>query len=57
MKAADAELIKLTINQVIIKVKIKTDNTVPDGIAGLFTGISGIPYLNLPEWGKPEKYD
>ena len=57
LKVIDKEFIKLIVNQVIIRVKIKTDNTVPDGIAGLFTGISDVPFLNLPEWGKPEKYD
>ncbi len=56
LKVTDSEFIKLTVNQVVIKASIKTDDALPDGIAGLFIGVTGIPFLYLPEWGKAETY-
>jgi NADH-quinone oxidoreductase subunit G len=43
----------IIINQKVIKVNVKADNTVPDGVAGLSQLIRTIPLLELPAWGKP----
>lgn len=51
------ETFKLIVNQLIIKIKIIANDTLPDGIAGLSIISPGIPYINLPEYGKVEKYD
>ena len=42
----------LTINQVEINVKVNIDNTIPDGVAGLSCLTSGMPFFDLPSWGK-----
>jgi NADH-quinone oxidoreductase subunit G len=42
----------LTINQVVINVKVSTDNTLPDGVAGLSCLSGRVPYVELPTWGK-----
>lgn len=57
LQVIENEVFKLTVNQLIIKVKIKADDALPDGIAGLSIIFPGTPYLNLPEYGKVEKYD
>ena len=46
------EMNQLVVNKVNIDVVIKTDNSVPDGVAGLSSGIPGVAYLNLPRQGK-----
>lgn len=43
---------QLKVNKININVIIKTDNSVPDGVAGLSSGIPGVVYLNLPCPGK-----
>jgi NADH-quinone oxidoreductase subunit G len=35
-----------------IEVKLKIDNTLPSGIAGLSFGMPGMPFVDLPTWGK-----
>jgi hypothetical protein len=44
-------IVKCSINQEIINAKVKKDNNIPDGMAGLFI-LPGKPYLELPAWGK-----
>jgi NADH-quinone oxidoreductase subunit G len=46
------EMYQLQVNNNIINVIVKMDNSVPDGIAGISYGIHGVPYLNLPAPGR-----
>ncbi len=41
---------KITVNKININVEIKSDNTIPDGVAGLSLTAHTL-YLNLPGWG------
>jgi NADH-quinone oxidoreductase subunit G len=43
-------IINITVNKVNINVNIKTDNMIPDGIAGLSVTHQTL-HLNLPDWG------
>jgi NADH-quinone oxidoreductase subunit G len=52
MALAENEMHQLIVNEIIINVIIKTDNSVPAGVAGLSSGIPGVAYLNLPCPGK-----
>jgi NADH-quinone oxidoreductase subunit G len=46
------EIYQLQVNNNLIDVIVKTDNSVPDGVAGISYGIPGVPFLNLPALGK-----
>ncbi len=46
------EIYQLQVNNNLIDVIVKIDNSVPDGIAGISYGIPGVPFLNLPAPGK-----
>lgn len=55
LNMVDNEIFKLIINQVIINIKVKTGDHLPDGVAGLSFLLPGMPYIALPDWGKLEK--
>jgi NADH-quinone oxidoreductase subunit G len=57
LRITEDDAIKLTINKININAIIKTDNTIPDGIAGLALISGRTPYLDLPEWGIIESGD
>ncbi len=57
LRIAENGTVKLTINHIDINAIIKTDNTIPDGIAGLVLISAMTPYLDLPEWGIIESGD
>ncbi len=48
----DNDMVRLTLADKIIEVKLKIDNSIPAGILGLSTGLPGMPYLELPGMGK-----
>ena len=54
LRTTENNKVKLTINQVSIIINIKIENTVPDGIACLSLLQPGIPFMNLPSWGRIE---
>lgn len=45
----------ITINHLNIKLKVKIDNSIPVGIAGISSMLPGMPYLKLPELCRIEK--
>ena len=49
------EIIQINILQDLLKVKVKIENSIPQGIGGLSFLLPGMPYLNLPAWGKLNK--
>jgi NADH-quinone oxidoreductase subunit G len=46
------DILKVDISQKSIGVKLKIDPVIPSGIAGLSFGLPGIPFIDLPCWGK-----
>ncbi len=48
----EGDEITIEISQKILKVKVKIDETIPSGSAGLSFGLPGMPFVNLPCWGK-----
>ena len=42
----------LDIAQSMIETKVKIDDSLPEGIAGLSVRLPGMSYLDLPQWGK-----
>jgi NADH-quinone oxidoreductase subunit G len=46
------EMFRFIINEAVVSVRIKTDNKIPYGIAGLSVSTLGMPYLDIPAWGK-----
>lgn len=46
------DLLKFDISQKTIEVKLKIDSSLPPGIAGLSIGLPGMPFFDLPGWGK-----
>ena len=48
----DKQKIQLHISENILEIKAGIDNSLPHGIAGLSFNLPGMPYLNLPGWGK-----
>jgi NADH-quinone oxidoreductase subunit G len=51
LKVNDNELYNVIIKQNIVNVQVKTDNSVPDGMAGLSCLLPGMPYMELPGLG------
>jgi len=49
------EPVNVTISQKTILLTLIIDENIPDGIAGLSTGLPGLSYLNLPEMGRLSK--
>lgn len=54
LSITEGESVNLTVNKTSIKVKVKTDKTIPDGIAGLSMIKSRMPFIDLPGRGKIE---
>jgi NADH-quinone oxidoreductase subunit G len=48
----DNDFVVLTMSDKTLDVKLKIENSIPAGIAILSVGLPGMPYLDLPEWGK-----
>jgi NADH-quinone oxidoreductase subunit G len=46
------DLIRLEISQTRIETKIKIDDSLPEGIAGLSVYLPGMSFVDLPQWGK-----
>ncbi|MDP1620952.1 MAG: NADH-quinone oxidoreductase subunit NuoG [Bacteroidales bacterium] len=46
------EMIDLTLTRSSLQVKLKIDDNIPAGVAGLSTGLPGMPFLKLPESGR-----
>lgn len=46
------EILQLSVSDKIYEVVLRTDNTLPDGVAGLSTGLPGLGYIDLPASGK-----
>jgi NADH-quinone oxidoreductase subunit G len=44
--------VEISLSGKTIEVKLKIDNSLPDGIATVSVGLPGMPFLDLPEWGK-----
>jgi NADH-quinone oxidoreductase subunit G len=57
LKLAENNKTALVIDQIVQNVVIKTDNTLPDGLAGLSSLAKGMQYIELPAWGKVLKTD
>jgi NADH-quinone oxidoreductase subunit G len=51
LKVNDNELYNVIIKQKIVNVQVKTDNSVPDGVACLSCLLPGMPYVELPGLG------
>jgi NADH-quinone oxidoreductase subunit G len=52
LKLTEYELFPFSVNETTIKAIVKKDNTLPDGIAGISCLTRGIPYMDLPAWGR-----
>lgn len=48
----EGDEVKIEVSQKTLIVKLKIDETIPSGVAGLSTGLPGMPYIDLPCWGK-----
>jgi len=49
------EKYQVKLNGQTLQLTIKTDNELPQGIAGISVDLPGMPYLELPMKGKPDK--
>jgi NADH-quinone oxidoreductase subunit G len=52
MHIEDKDTVTILINQTKLKVKVGTDANIPVGIAALSYALPGMPYLDLPEYGR-----
>jgi NADH-quinone oxidoreductase subunit G len=48
----DDSPVQVTINNTALTLKVKTDDAVPEGAAGISWPLPGLPYVNLPAKGK-----
>jgi NADH-quinone oxidoreductase subunit G len=51
LKLANHQLVKVEIDRNIIEAKVRIDNDIAPGIAGLSAGLPDMPFLDLPGWG------
>lgn len=49
------DIVKLSVSRHTIEIKLKFENSLPAGIAGLTVGLPGMPFIELPVWGIPAK--
>jgi len=48
----EGEIVQLEISKTIVGVKVKPENSIKQGLAGLVVGLPGMPFVNLPGYGK-----
>jgi NADH-quinone oxidoreductase subunit G len=48
----EGDEVKIEVSHKTLIVKVKIDNTIPSGIAGLAFGLPGMAFVDLPSWGK-----
>jgi NADH-quinone oxidoreductase subunit G len=51
----DGDFVQLEILEVNLKVKVKIDNSIIQGLAGLSVNLPGMPFINIPGTGKFHK--
>ena len=48
----DSDLIQLEISKIKLKIKVKIENSLQQGIAGLSVNLPGMQFIDLPDPGK-----
>jgi NADH-quinone oxidoreductase subunit G len=51
----EGEMAELSIDGYKFTVKVKIDNSIPQGVAGIYRNLADIPFLDLPGWGEVKK--
>jgi NADH-quinone oxidoreductase subunit G len=49
------DLVEIVFYKYTLSFKVKLDEQIPDGIAGIFRRFSEIPFIDIPGWGKIQK--
>jgi NADH-quinone oxidoreductase subunit G len=55
INADEGDLIQLEISKTIIKIKVKIENSIHQGLAGLSVNLPGMQFIELPGYGKFNK--
>ena len=45
----------IVLNEYKFTIKVKIEDSIPEGVAGIYERLTEIPFLDLPEWGSVEK--
>jgi NADH-quinone oxidoreductase subunit G len=52
LRLENDELVQLEIGNTILKIKVKTEESIGQGMAGLSVNLPGMPFVDLPGKGK-----
>jgi NADH-quinone oxidoreductase subunit G len=55
LSVKEGEMLSFDVDGQHYRLPVKVSNTLPNGIGGLPYGLPGLPFVELPAWGKLKK--